>query len=93
MLVRQLQPTRKYSKSLIEKIRKSPLRTLHLQQDSMEYVRVKKTVVNLAHNDHFIGTVKARTQEEAKRIVDSRNIELRIGWDKNRNEKLLAVFA
>ncbi len=78
--------------SLVSRIRGTKSRALKLRKPVIAPFENKVTVLTLSSGSTSLGTITARTRAEAARLTQSQEVNLRIGWDSNRNEKILADF-
>lgn len=76
----------------VKGIRNSAGRKLSLPRAKVESLPGRKTVLRLVNNHQVFGLVRAKTQQEANRLLGARLVTLTIGWDKNRNEQVMANF-
>ena len=90
MVARSLKSER--AKSLVDRIRNTKSRSLTLRKPLIEPVDGRVTVLALSSGTTPLGTVHARTRQEASRFLRSQEVNLTIGWDRNRNEKIFANF-
>ena len=78
--------------SLVNQIRNTKSRTIILRKPVITPVEGRVTVLTLSSGKTPLGTITTRTRQEAARLAKSQEVSLRIGWDANRNEKILADF-
>ncbi len=78
--------------SLVERIRKTQSRSITLNSPRFEHVDGKATVLSLASGKNVLGEFKTKSRQESDKISQSQKVNLSIGWDKNRNETILADF-
>lgn len=78
--------------ALVDRIRDTRRRQVVLRKPVIQHEDGKATVLTLSSGKAPLGTVRAKTREEAKRVTTSNQVTLKIGWDTNRNEKVVAVF-
>jgi len=80
------------TKTLLGKIRHADARTLTVKNPLFENLDGKATVLQLKSGNDVLGTIHAKTRRDAASLMTSKEVNLTIGWDKNRNEKILADF-
>lgn len=78
--------------SLVNRIRRTKNRTVTFRKPVIEPVEGKANVLSLSSGRVPLGIVTTETRQEANRLARSKEVSLRIGWDSNRNEKILADF-
>lgn len=78
--------------SLVSRIRSTKSRMIKVSKPTIVPVDGRVTVLTLSSGSVPLGTITTRTRAEAARLTQSQEVNLRIGWDSNRNEKILADF-
>ncbi len=72
-------------------IRNCKLRTLKIRQPKLQ--RTSKTIIAMLKYNKIIGQIKTTNKQEADRIINADCLSFKIGWDHNRNEKILVDVA
>ena len=92
MSIKTLETDRK--NVMVKGIRESVDRRILLTSVRLEPVTGYKTLLRLKNHagNHDFGLIRARDQREAHRLQTTKMVSLTIGWDHNRNEKVMANF-
>jgi hypothetical protein len=83
--------------SLIKRIRENKNREIVLNKPNLSSKTRDgekcKTILTIENGRSELGTVNTRSYKESVDLIkNTKKIKINIGWDKNRNEKLVASF-